>query len=182
MSQLLDNSVAFRPEDDTVFRLTQLLILLSETSPDPLSVDRITYYDFFAEHPYLVVANDDPARGQLRMAGFESAALAYYSPGQRFATRQERIRADLALLIAYGLARAEIDGKKLGYLVTELGASLSGQLNAMYASAYRLSAQLVNRKLSKLSDKRLHANVSEWLEPRRAGLASLPSMGAPSGS
>lgn len=98
--------IAFRPEDDPVFRQAQLLLLLDELRSEPTSLDRLTYYDFFAESPYLLFTEEDPERRTLRLAGFQSAALSYHSPAQRFVTRQEQVGGDLAALVAYRLADA----------------------------------------------------------------------------
>ena len=137
--------IAFRPEDDPVFRQAQLLLLLDELRSEPTSLDRLTYYDFFAESPYLLFTEEDPERRTLRLAGFQSAALSYHSPAQRFVTRQEQVGGDLA--------------------ITAYGSKLSQQLRAMYSDAYRTSAQLVFKRLRRLSNKRLHEDARGMLDP-----------------
>ena len=163
----------FRPEDDPVFRMAQLLLLLNELGDDGSPLDRLTYYDFFAENPYLVVEEKDADRTQLRLAGFESAALAYYSPAQRFVTRQERVGADLGLLTAYGLAACEYTIQGIVYRATELGSRIVASLSSMHANAYRVSASLVLRRLHSLNNKQLNLRAQVWLKPERVGLAEL---------
>lgn len=157
--------IAFRPEDDPVFRQAQLLLLLDELRSEPTSLDRLTYYDFFAESPYLLFTEEDPERRTLRLAGFQSAALSYHSPAQRFVTRQEQVGGDLAALVAYRLADASLINRSPAFAITAYGSKLSQQLRAMYSDAYRTSAQLVFKRLRRLSNKRLHEDARGMLDP-----------------
>lgn len=156
-------AIAFRPEDDPIFRMSQMLLLLDELQPGSTTLDRLTYYDFFAESPYLLFSEDGPARSILRVAGFESSALSYFSPAQRFVTRQERVSGDLAALISYGLADANLNNRVLNYSVTTAGSDLSRRFRAMYADAYRTSAWLVIEQLKKLPNKRLHEKARDLM-------------------
>lgn len=158
-------NIAFRPEDDPVFRMSQLLLLLDELQPESTSLDRLTYYDFFAESPYLLFLEEAPERTSLRLAGFESSALSYFSPAQRFVTRQERVGGDLAALVAYHLAEASLVDRSPAYGITGQGSAISKRLRAMYADAYRTSARLVVGRLRRLSNKRLHENARGLLDP-----------------
>ena len=174
MSDYADQQVSgFRPDDDPVFRMAQLLLLLCELSDDGSRLDRLTYYDFFAENPFLVVQEEGVDRARLRLAGFESAALSYYSPAQRFVTRQERVGADLSLLTAYGLATCEYTAQGVIYRVTELGAQTATSLSSMHANAYRLSSSVILSRLRSFNDKQLHLRARDWLKPERLGLAEL---------
>jgi len=157
--------IAFRPEDDPVFRMSQLLLLLDELQPEPTTLDRLTYYDFFAESPYLLFSEDASERTELRLAGFESSTLSYFSPAQRFVTRQERVGGDLAALVAYRLVDASLVDRAAAYAITARGAELSKRLRAMYADAYRTSARLVLRRLRRLSNRRLHDDARGLLDP-----------------
>jgi hypothetical protein len=71
------------PEDDIIFRLAQLLLLL--TSVDQLgnsgvSLERLGCYDFLVANPMLVFTDEaDPDRTRLLMAGFDGRALSYAS-------------------------------------------------------------------------------------------------------
>src|SRR5689334_8305088 len=93
------------PEDDVVFRLAQLLLLLSSLGQERrpgIALERLGYYDFLVANPLLVVTSEkDPDRIRLLMAGFDGRALSYASPAHRFTTRRERLQHDLALLVAY---------------------------------------------------------------------------------
>lgn len=159
------STIAFRSEDDQVFRIAQLLLLMDELAGSPIALDRLTCYDFFAENPYLLFDAADPARARLRLAGFAEGALSYSSPGQRFTTRQERVGGDLALLVAYGLAEGTIHRKVVRYQVTQRGIEIVSGLRSMYADGYRQSARMVYERLRPLSDTRLHATVRNLLEP-----------------
>ncbi len=159
------STIAFRSEDDQVFRIAQLLLLMDELAGLPIALDRLTCYDFFAENPYLLFGQSDPARARLRLAGFVEGALSYSSPGQRFTTRQERVRGDLALLVAYGLVEGTIDKRSIKFHVTRRGAEIVSGLRSMYADGYRQSARLVYERLRQLSDVRLHATIRDLLEP-----------------
>ena len=141
-----------------------MLLLLDELDGTPTTLDRLTYYDFFAESPYLLFPEDASERSILRLAGFESSALSYFSPAQRFVTRQERVRGDLVILLSYALVDAELRDRSLSYSITPAGSRLSQRLRAMYADAYRTSSRLVVKRLSRLSNKRLHEDARDLLD------------------
>jgi hypothetical protein len=153
------------PEHDTVFRLAQLVLLLNATvqfHPEGVAIERLGAYDFIAANPLLMAsADDDPDRFELLMAGFDDRALSYASSAQRFTTRRERLQHDLALLLAYGLATTAVRGQVL-YRLTALGHQLASRFTAIYARSYTTAANIVVKRLRKVSDKRLRENVSEW--------------------
>jgi hypothetical protein len=72
-------------EDDTVFRLAQLLLLLSSLDrmgKAGITLERLGCYDFLVSNPMLVLTGEsDPDRTRLLMAGFDGRALSYASPG-----------------------------------------------------------------------------------------------------
>lgn len=154
------------PEDDVVFRLAQLLLLLTaleRTKQPGVALERLGYYDFLTANPLLVLTDtSDPDRKRLLIAGFDGRALSYASPAQRFTTRRERLQHDLALLVAYGLVTPTVD-KSVLYSVTAAGVELAGQFTAIYARSYRLAAEIVLRRLSKLSDRALRESVRKWI-------------------
>lgn len=158
------------PEDDVIFRLAQLLLLLASVNQmgkPGVSLERLGCYDFLAANPMLVLTDEaDPDRTRLLMAGFDGRALSYASPAHRFATRRERLQHDLALLVAYGLAAPAADRAVL-YAITGDGLKLAGRFTALYARAYRLSADILVRRLSGMSDRRLRQAVSTWTTVRR---------------
>lgn len=158
-------STVVLPEDDVVFRLSQLLLLLREMDEQGRSnvtIERLSYYDFFVANPLLVITEkSDSDRISLLMAGFDSRALHYASPSHRFTTRRERLQHDLALLISYGLAVPEVD-KAVLYKITPNGTRLADQFTAIYARAYRTSARILLRRLHKLSDKSLREQAETW--------------------
>jgi hypothetical protein len=153
------------PEDDVIFRLAQLLLLLTalqRLGQPGISLERLGSYDFLVANPLLILTDEDDAdRKRLLMAGFDGRALSYASPAHRFTTRRERLQHDLALLVAYGLASPTVDRSVL-YTVTPSGLDLAGRFTAVYARSYRLSAEVLLRRLSRLSDKRLREAVRTW--------------------
>ncbi|WP_072481383.1 ABC-three component system middle component 2 [Amycolatopsis australiensis] len=153
------------PEDDVVFRLAQLLLLLAslQRQQQPgISLERLGCYDFLVANPLLVLTDeDDVDRKRLLMAGFDGRALSYASPAHRFTTRRERLQHDLALLVAYDLVSPSVNRSVL-YAVTPAGQDLAGRFTAVYARSYRLSAEILVRRLSRLTDKRLREAVRTW--------------------
>ena len=101
------------PEESAVFRIAQLAILLAAAEDNNISItnlDRLAYFDFFASNPFIILdgestEKDSRDRLTLHLAGFTDGQVTYGSIGHRFATRRERIRHDLALLITHGLAQ-----------------------------------------------------------------------------
>jgi hypothetical protein len=160
-----DPSPVVVPEDDVIFRLAQLLLLLASLQrlgQPGISLERLGSYDFLVANPLLVVTDEDAAdRKRLLMAGFDGRALSYASPAHRFTTRREQLQHDLALLVAYGLVAPTVD-KSILYAVTPSGQDLAGRFTAVYARSYRLSAEILVSRLSRLSDKRLREAVRAW--------------------
>src|SRR5260221_228319 len=85
-----------RPENLDQFRQARLLLLLDEARRLPngrrLDIERISYYVFFAAHPFLVASIDDSDRRNLALAGFDYHNLSYQSSGQRFANNRARLQ------------------------------------------------------------------------------------------
>lgn len=153
------------PEDDVVFRLAQLVLLLASLRKLELpgaSIERLGYYDFLVANPMLVLTDGgDRDRKRLLMAGFDGRALSYASPAHRFTTRRERLQHDLALLVAYGLVAPAVN-KRVLYAATDEGVELAGRFNAVYARSYQLSAEILLGRLRRLSDTRLREAVQIW--------------------
>lgn len=157
---------SFVPEDNDTFRRARMLLLLSvakSTGRNVQSVDRLGYYEFFADSPYIVIDGDKSRdladRAALEVAGFTRVQLAYASSGARFMSRRRRLQHDLAQLIAYGLV--ELTGA--GYGITMAGHAVADDLRSVYADAYRQSAEIVLRRLSAKSNTALERSVEEWL-------------------
>ncbi|BCN67276.1 hypothetical protein RE943_07490 [Prescottella equi] len=157
---------SFIPEQNTNFRLARLLLLL-DTARDQgrqiSSIDRLAYYEFFADNPFIVIEGDKSRdrtdRATIELAGFSSIQLGYASSGHRFLSRRRRLRHDLAHLVALGLASLG----STGYLISARGAELAGQFRSIYADAYRQSAEIILRRLVPLSGARLEAKAEQWL-------------------
>jgi hypothetical protein len=75
----------------------------------------------------------------------------------------------LALLVAYGLVAPAVD-KRVLYTATPSGLDLAERFTAVYARSYRLSAEILVRRLSRLSDKRLRDAVRTWTTVGRDAL------------
>lgn len=152
------------PEEHTVFRLAQLVILLGEVAPadgKTIDLERLGYYDFLSANPFVVVTPDDARdRARLHRAAFDERQLAYASTGSRFANRRKRLQHDFALLVAYGLAERRADG----YSQTEKGADFVGGLTALYVDQYRDSVQIVHGRLKSLSGPALARQARDWLQ------------------
>jgi hypothetical protein len=169
--ELGERRLVVRPDDLLTFRCARLLLLLDVAAAlelkKPLDIERLGFYDFFSANPFLVVGQDEDARRQVGLAGFSSYDLSYQSSGHRFANRRARLRNDLAVLIGYGAAAASVETKRVVYAISESGQVLVAELNSLYASAYRKSAEIVLRRLDRLADKRLREDAKRWLNDER---------------
>ncbi|WP_083898494.1 ABC-three component system middle component 2 [Nocardia vinacea] len=165
VAEVPDRPPVVVPEDDVVFRLAQLLLLLAslQRMREPgIALERLGCYDFLVANPLLVLTDEkDMDRKRLLLAGFDGRALNYASPAHRFTTRRERLQHDLALLIAYGLVTPTVD-KSIFYTITPSGIDLAGKFTAVYARSYCLSVDIIVRRLERLSDKRLREAVHTW--------------------
>lgn len=154
------------PEDDTIFRLAQLVLLFDTPmvkKTGGLSLERLSYYDFLAANPLLMITDEtDADRNRLIMCGFDGRALSYASPTQRFTSRRERLQHDLARLVAYELVNITATGT-IKYVLTAAGHDVASQFSAMYSRAYKVSAEIVVKRLVKLSDRRLRELAREWI-------------------
>jgi hypothetical protein len=161
------DAVPLRPDDLLAFRLGRLVLLLDTVpglpSPKPMDIERISFYDFFADNPFLIFGRDTPEHETLVLVGFDSRNLSYQSSAQRFSSRRERLQHDLATLVAYGLATAATEARRVVYSLTASGTDYSASLRSLYAQAYRSSAALVGRALNRLSDRALQQETRTWL-------------------
>jgi hypothetical protein len=156
-----------RPDDLLEFRLGRLLILFDAlpelTSAKPLHLERLGYYDFFADSPFLILDSNDPLRRRLLLEGFSERSLSYHSSAQRFTNRRARLRHDLALLASRGLVGVATEGRHVTFSLTDGGREAAERLKTLYANAFRSSAEIVVRNLNRLSDKKLTERAKEWL-------------------
>lgn len=158
--------ISRQPEDHDVFRVAQLVLLLSvaaELERPVATLDRLGYYDFFSANPFVVLGDrtrgDTDDRLALKLAGFVERQLSYASTGQRWVSRRRRLQHDLAQLMSYDLLTLQYGAFDL----TLSGQTLATQLSTIYADAYRVSARVIIRRLSKLSDRALLQAVQRWL-------------------
>ncbi|GAB2619256.1 hypothetical protein [Pseudactinotalea suaedae] len=158
-----DQKTRLRPDDVTTFRVAQLLLMLAETESTNLDLERLSVTEFLAANPFLIVGEDRKERTALRLAGFGEHSLTYAAPGQRFATRRERIANDVAYLVSFGLAQVVIADQKRVIRATPFGIETAGRLTSVYADGYRESVRRVAPRVSKLSDKALQEHLTGWL-------------------
>jgi hypothetical protein len=153
-----ENSAAFR-----LARLTLMLAVVGEFTPEGIDAERLGMYDFLAAHPLLLAREDtDPDRLALQMAGFDDNALGYASAAQRFVTGQLRLPGDLGVLIGRGLVEVTMDGR-IRYRLTDQGQVVARQFTAMYSQAYTAAARVVLRRARRLSGRKLRENMRQWL-------------------
>lgn len=155
-----------RPDDVAEFRLAQLLILMAELHNEPaLDLERLSVTDFMAANPHLVLSAPkfDLDRKRLINAGFNEHALAYASPGQRFATRRQRVLHDLAALVTYGLVRVEATGGRRAFVITQAGIDAAERLSSVYSDAFRISVAVIAPQVAALNDTALRRTLAEWL-------------------
>jgi hypothetical protein len=161
------DALPLRPDDLLAFRLGRLVLLLDTVpglpSPKPMDVERISFYDFFADNPFLIFGRDAPEHESLVLAGFDSRNLSYQSSAQRFSSRRERLQHDLATLVGYGLATVASESRRVVYGLTTAGAEQAVSLRSLYAQGYRSSAALIGRALNRLSDRALQQQTRTWL-------------------
>jgi hypothetical protein len=74
-------------------------------------------------------------------------------------SRRERIREDIAQLVAFGLVR--LDDTQI--VITPIGQEIAESLQSSYADGFRASATVVLRRLVRLPNKQLEENVERWL-------------------
>lgn len=164
------SKITFSPEDAIVFNSSRLLLLLDVLNDlgvkKGVDLERLSYYDFFAANPFLIIGKDDPCRLELEIEGFEPNKLEYLSSDQRYRTKRTLIKQYLSLLLSKGLIKIlNMDGKIL-YEITPLGIEISSKINSMYAIAYKKSVTCVVKMLKGYSDTRLWEKASKWLEAK----------------
>jgi hypothetical protein len=153
------------PEEHTRFRLAQLIIAFSIAEKQGVlmrTIDRIAIYDFFTSNPFAMLDMTDDRDSadalRLELVGFAAGQLSYASVGQRFASRRERIRNDIAVLVSRGLVQVGPEA----FEITPLGLETADQLDTAYADAYRIALDIILRRLSRMSDAKLNEAVAIW--------------------
>ena len=164
------NKILFSPEDVTLFNSARLLTLFDELEnlgiEGGIDLERLSYYDFFAANPFLIITEDDSLWLDLEIAGFETHTVGYISSSQRYRTKRSRLKQYLSLLLSKNLIEvSNVDGKIL-YRITPTGIKTANKIRSMYAIAFRKSVKCVIKKLKGYSDKKLWEESSKWLEAR----------------
>lgn len=164
------SKIIFNPEDITIFNSSRLLILFEILNnldiEEGIDLERLSYYDFFASNPFLILEEHDPLRLELEIEGFEPKKLEYLSTAQLYRTKRASIKQYLALLLSKGLIKFVNINGKIQYLATPLGLETSKNLDSLYAIAYRKSVTLIIKMLKNYSDKKLWENANRWLESK----------------
>jgi hypothetical protein len=160
-------AVPRRPENFLDFRLGRLLILLASMpqmrAAKPLHIERLGYYDFFSDNPFLILEQGDPDHLALQLAGFSQRTLSYNSSAQRFSNRRARLRHDLALLASRALVEIAADGSHITFSASDRGVELAERFTGLYAKSFRAGVAVVVRRLNKLSDRAIGERSREWL-------------------
>lgn len=160
-------AVPSRPENFLEFRLGRLLILLDalpqRTALKPLHIERLGYYDFFSDNPFLIIDREDPDRIKLLLAGFSQRTLSYNSSAQRFTNRRARLKHDLALLVAKDLVDVSAEGRHITFSSSARSREVADAFTSLYADSFRTAAQIVIRHLNRLSDKAIGESARKWL-------------------
>jgi hypothetical protein len=154
-----------RPESIQQFRMAQLLLALAAAAESKrrLDLERLAIIEFLAANPFLVIDADSFEAEHLRLRGFGRHSIAYASPGQRFVSRRQRVMADVAQLVALGLASLNANNGRRVVDLTQLGHVTEGRLNSVYADAYRASSRTMVPLVTKLTDAALYKRLEEWL-------------------
>ena len=167
----LEERALLRPDDLQIFRMARLVVLLDVahdlTVKKPMDVERLGFYDFFVANPFLVVQQDEEAEHSLKFAGFSSYDLSYQSSGHRFSNRRARLQHDLAGLVSRGAVKPSVVNGRITYGITDAGQDLAVRFASLYAEAYRRSANLILRRLDKMSDRALRSSARDWLSDDR---------------
>lgn len=156
-----------KPEAHSAFRLAQLLLVflaIKDHHPLGVTLERLTYYEFFASHPFLVFSSNDAEWRELVTLGRELATVAYASSPHRFVTTRQRLRHDLAGLLGRGLVQVRNVEGRLLVSITNRGEESALSIRSLYAQALERSANLVIRKLRKLSDTKLVEDSRSWMQ------------------
>ena len=161
--------ILFSPEDVTLFNSARLLILFDELENLGIKgedLERLSYYDFFAANPFLIITKDDPLWLDLEIAGFETYTVGYISSSQRYRTKRSRLKQYLSILLSKNLIEVSNVDKKILYRIAPTGIKTANQIKSMYAIAYRKSAKHIVKRLKGYSDKKLWEESSKWLEAK----------------
>jgi hypothetical protein len=162
--------ITFSAEDDMVFNSARLLLLfqeLSKVSEKGIDTERLSYYDFFAANPFVILSDEDnSARLDFELEGFAPNKLEYSSSAQRYSSKRESMKHYLAILLCKGLICVTNEDAKLQFKVTDKGLSVANQIHTMYALAYRKSVRYVIKRLKDYSDTKLWECSRKWLEAK----------------
>jgi hypothetical protein len=170
MESKLRNRIFFSPEDITLFNSARLLVLLDVLEnlnvKNGIDMERLSYYDFFAANPFLIINKQDPLWLDLAIAGFEINTLGYISSSQRYRTKRSCLKQYLSLLLSKSLIKVSNIDKRIFYKITPLGIETVSKIESMYAIAYRKSIEHIVKRFKDCSDHKLWEDASEWLEAK----------------
>lgn len=173
------SKILFSPEDVTLFNSARLLILFDELENLGIKgedLERLSYYDFFAANPFLIITKDDPLWLDLEIAGFETYTVGYISSSQRYRTKRSRLKQYLSILLSKNLIEVSNVDKKILYRITPTGIKTANQIKSMYAIAYQKSAKHIVKRLKGYSDKKLGEESIKWLEAKSFQIVDLYDM------
>lgn len=161
----------FSPEDAIIFNASRLLLLfetINKLTPEQaIDLDRLSYYDFFAANPFLLIDKSNPHWLDLELEGFKPNKIEYIGTAQRFRTKRLSIKQYLALLLSKGLLKLENSDDKIVFNITLIGVETASKFNSTYAITYRKSASYIISKLKSYSDTKLSEDAKKWLEAKQ---------------
>lgn len=165
---MLHKKIKLYTEDEILFHYSRLLILFDVLDEygvsDGIGIERVSYYDMFSDKPFLIFQDDEEAKIELLFHGFESKTLGYISSSQIFSSRREKLRHYIAGLICRNLISFKNIDRQIKYSITQEGKSVANCYKSLYVKAYKKSAELVIKKLSKISDTKLLQLSKDWLK------------------
>lgn len=167
-SILKKHDIYFPPEDEDIFNASRLLIMFEVLNiygkKKLVSIERISYYDFFSANPLLIFNDNLSIKNKLVYEGFPSNTISYISSSHRFINRMEKLKYYMSYLISRDLIDiANCDGR-INYLITNKGTDVSNSIKTFYANAYKESCRIVIKHLESMSDTKLWKESQKWLK------------------
>lgn len=164
---LREPPLPWRAEDDSMFHMARLLLIFAaaaDVGTPGVTTERLTYYDFFSANPYLLFAHNSPQRAKLVACGFELVTVSDARSAQRFISRRERIRGNMAQLWARRLTHVDTADGRLVMEISPHGREAVEAMRSIYSTAVSVAGRLVLSELRGMSDSRLAGVTREVLQ------------------
>ncbi|MCX7748570.1 MAG: hypothetical protein N2645_17030 [Clostridia bacterium] len=162
------HDIHYSPEDEDIFNASRLLLMfdvLNQTGKKKsISIERISYYDFFSANPLLIFNNDVKISKKLMYEGFPSNTISYISSSHRFVNRLEKLKYYMSYLIARDLIDIYYEDGRIIYSITCNGIDIAKSINTFYSNAYKESCKIIIKHLESMSDTKLSKESQKWLK------------------